>query len=920
MDPQRVADFLVKEGFLLTALELHVELSEKRNQQLASLTSFFQDAKNFEAFTTKPVSSPMSSVCGSHMTLDDVSLFDLTRNSEDSHLNSVDDRVAVLEFELRKARETIYTLREELTQQTKTPRDQDDETDTIDAHDTSSDDLEDDHAAIKAHEQRIVNFLVNEYLLQYGYKLTSITFSDENNDADYFEDWDNIGINVTKPPNLLKLYRDFGKHFVETSKEVQDMEMQTDQDSLVADLEQKLIGETEKLEAIEDKCQELEGSICQSKGNNEQLNLQLKEKESLIQVLQSHEYVVEDQMSQIASVETFIEPELSSFLKLVMAKCYPCQMDDKSVDVSDDIINQLAASLPNIVPNILLNKREELLPLLLTAIQCHPNGQVRDQLLNLLFNLTKKPDGEQRKVILRGFQKIARAFGPDKVESELLPQLWEQLEHKYPERRLLVAETCAVLMPYIPEPLLASLVFSMLQQLVLEDKSVEVRRSAIASLGLLILHLKDDTKSDLVVEMMSTLLKDPSEQIISTVHDNLLPSVAKWLFDLQRLEKLSEERLNDLVQHCELLEDLDEAPNIQSSSLGTVVEDKIKTVHILLPFVISSVIRSSPVAKNGPEEQPANNIKLLSAILATNDVQRQLTDLKEIFQREWYESWSGLNWFKVEWLGQIVLAISKVPGVQGSKPIVDVFTNLIQDHVDYMGDAFTRQNICPRFNQYLPHVHNSPQSEPFSLQEVKRFESCLVPVYVQGVLAKLESPGEIADKLQNLAIMFCESEWRIWAITKAIEQTIYLNQDGGNRDAIAEMGWALVVHSSPKVKAMAGITLQHLACTPGNGDLLGPKIIPGLVTLSSDPDPGVRSSSMLGLAYVVISAKATAETREKAAFQLVSFLDIQHERNVAVKISAVESIGVIICKDNCPHKLRDELFLPKLAEFVIHMQ
>ena len=33
------------------------------------------------------------------------------------------------------------------------------------------------------------------------------------------------------------------------------------------------------------------------------------------------------------------------------------------------------------MPNILLNKREELLPLLLLAIQHHPDAQIRDQLL-----------------------------------------------------------------------------------------------------------------------------------------------------------------------------------------------------------------------------------------------------------------------------------------------------------------------------------------------------------------------------------------------------------------------------------------------------------------------------------------------------------------------------------------------------------
>ena len=90
------------------------------------------------------------------------------------------------------------------------------------------------------------------------------------------------------------------------------------------------------------------------------------------------------------------------------------------------------------MPNILLNKREELLPLLLLAIQHHPNAENRDKLLNILFNLTKKPDVDQRKVILKGIKKIAKYLGHDKVEAELLPQLWEQIDHKYSERRLLV--------------------------------------------------------------------------------------------------------------------------------------------------------------------------------------------------------------------------------------------------------------------------------------------------------------------------------------------------------------------------------------------------------------------------------------------------------------------------------------------------
>jgi len=35
------------------------------------------------------------------------------------------------------------------------------------------------------------------------------------------------------------------------------------------------------------------------------------------------------------------------------------------------------------------------------------------------------------------------------VENEVLPQCWEQINHKYIERRLLVAEACGVLAPFV---------------------------------------------------------------------------------------------------------------------------------------------------------------------------------------------------------------------------------------------------------------------------------------------------------------------------------------------------------------------------------------------------------------------------------------------------------------------------------------
>lgn len=43
------------------------------------------------------------------------------------------------------------------------------------------------------HEQRALNFLVNEYLLQHNYKLTAITFAEEDDNQDQdFDDWDEV--------------------------------------------------------------------------------------------------------------------------------------------------------------------------------------------------------------------------------------------------------------------------------------------------------------------------------------------------------------------------------------------------------------------------------------------------------------------------------------------------------------------------------------------------------------------------------------------------------------------------------------------------------------------------------------------------------------------------------------------------------
>ena len=117
---------------------------------------------------------------------------------------------------------------------------------------------------------------------------------------------------------------------------------------------------------------------------------------------------------------------------------------------------------------------QELIPLILCTACLHPEPKERDQLLHILFNLIKRPDDEQRYVqlyvckyddthvfnnstnlptsgdktvrqlinvyscmcvcfqrqmILTGCVAFARHVGPTRVEAELLPQCWEQVQY-----------------------------------------------------------------------------------------------------------------------------------------------------------------------------------------------------------------------------------------------------------------------------------------------------------------------------------------------------------------------------------------------------------------------------------------------------------------------------------------------------------
>jgi hypothetical protein len=106
----------------------------------------------------------------------------------------------------------------------------------------------------------------------------------------------------------------------------------------------------------------------------------------------------------------------------------------------------------------------------------------------------EKPSVQERNVILNVCIQFIKHVEPMYVNNYLLPLCWEQLNDKSDEKRMLVAEACALLAPYIYNDIRSSLMFSILKQIIEEETSVLVRVCAVKSLAILLNYISDEKK------------------------------------------------------------------------------------------------------------------------------------------------------------------------------------------------------------------------------------------------------------------------------------------------------------------------------------------------------------------------------------------------------------------------------------------
>ena len=412
---------------------------------------------------------------------------------------------------------------------------------------------------------------------------------------------------------------------------------------------------------------------------------------------------------------------------------------------------------------------------------------------------------------------------------------------------------------------------------------------AVDSFAMLVLYLKDKDKLQLIIpNILRPCLSDPSYEIVAATQNGLLLSMA-FRSSISELNDLLLSTLNELNDGCLLLEHSEKRPtaqasisqvqsdlqnNVFSGGLEYIVMGKLRACQTLVPFVISSVIKSAPFYNEtedftnecNPRGEGNYNLDgvvtsdhLLSMIFETQQNALQcMEDLQEYLAREWYEPWSQLNWISDVFLGLSIESATKIP-VPGNlccdtshklhnmthrtynsadatlkdethvclDRLILKFVDFYLEFVLIFGPSYTHTNIISKFEDRLPLINYPETIFDQNNDEVKSnvnvYSSALLPIYFLGVLKNLQSTDacQLVETIRKWCILYCLQGLPKYPLIFCLQHVLTIDQSRQNqendvwhseiRDALSEMAWSLVVHSSPKIRAFSGIILDILA-------------------------------------------------------------------------------------------------------------
>ncbi|KAK7340929.1 hypothetical protein VNO77_21647 [Canavalia gladiata] len=588
--------------------------------------------------------------------------------------------------------------------------------------------------------------------------------------------------------------------------------------------------------------------------------------------------------------DTLSESINPSNTKNVSEKSVGQQAEDSSLLVKSDSVNDeavsermgletiqiLADALPKIVPYVLINHREELLPLIMCSIERHPDSSTRDALTHTLFNLIKRPDEQQRQIIMDACVSLAKSVGEMRTETELLPQCWEQISHMYEERRLLVAQSCGQLAEFVRPEIRDSLILSIVQQLI-EDSASVVREAAVRNLAMLLPLFPNMDKYFKVEEVMFQLVCDPSGVVVETALKELVPAVMKWGNKLDHVLSTLLSHILNSAMHCPPLSGVEGSVESNLRVLGERerwnIDVLLRMLVELLPLVHQKIIETCPLLSTTESTQ---------AVLSTA--------LLESYARGLVE-WDAFEWMHVECFPNLIQLACFLQ--QKEDNLRSQISKFLLSICERFGDSYVTCIMQPVFltsvgddadlNFFPTAIHSRIKGlRPRSDVADRLSTMCILPLLLAGVLGAPGKHEQLAAYLRKLLLednsMQNPSTKHAPEIINAI-RFICISEE--NHGMIFNILWEMVVSSNMNMKINAAKLLKVIVPYI-DAKVASTHVLPALVTLGSDQNLNVKYASIDAFGAVAQHFKNEMIV-EKIRVQMDAFLeDGSHVATIAV--------------------------------------
>ncbi len=189
-------------------------------------------------------------------------------------------------------------------------------------------------------------------------------------------------------------------------------------------------------------------------------------------------------------------------------------------------------------------------------------------------------------------------------------------------------------------------------------------------------------------------------------------------------------------------------------------------------------------------------------------------------------------------------------------------------------------------------------TEDTDVREMKRER--LVQFYLVGVLSHLKSEvlmGFLKELLMNIALG--EKGWSTKSIQLLSDSVVMICQQSmEKKEQILNMLWDLVVNPSSEVRFVVIKVMQAMITILTHNELMN-RVLPALVTMSSDPDRKVRMGTIKTFTHLASNTTDEA-VLAKVAIPLESFLNDSNSKTV------VETLNTLVpIIPNVSSKFRD---------------